>query len=110
MDKILVKETIENLNKNGIEYKSIQSRLENLMIQPDLIPSNMVFVDEDAFQTGRYGLYHMRKASCRPKASWVKPRYVQRLNVWGGISWNGPSKFVEIFILFFFQICQISNL
>ncbi|CAF0999859.1 unnamed protein product [Brachionus calyciflorus] len=37
----------------------------------------------------------MRKASCRPKASWVNPRCVQRLNVWVGVSWNGPSKFIS---------------
>ncbi|CAF1012112.1 unnamed protein product [Brachionus calyciflorus] len=54
---------------------------------------NIVFADEAAYQTWRYGLYHMRKASCRPKASWFNPQYVQRLNVCGEISWNGPSKF-----------------
>ncbi|CAF0860996.1 unnamed protein product [Brachionus calyciflorus] len=74
------------------EEKAMRLSFAQRFINSDL--RNLIFVDEAAFQTGRFGLYHMRKSSSRPSAVWTKSRCVDRLNIWGGISWNGPTQFV----------------
>lgn len=52
-----------------------------------------VFVDETSIQTRRSGLYHNRRPSSRPRVAATKPRNVQTLNIWGGISYEGTTEF-----------------
>jgi len=50
-------------------------------------------------QTFRYGLYSNRKASSRPYASSIKPRNVETVNMWCGITYEGPTQLAVIIIL-----------
>ena len=43
-------------------------------------------------QTCRYGIYHKRRKSKRPHASSCKPRDVISVQMWVGLSWDGPTK------------------
>ena len=52
-----------------------------------------VFIDESSIWTLRSGIYHHRKKSSRPKANSVHPRNPEKVHVWGGISWDGPTPF-----------------
>ncbi|CAF0985127.1 unnamed protein product [Brachionus calyciflorus] len=54
---------------------------------------NIVFVDECSIQTKRRGIYHNRKKSSRPLVATEKPRSVETVHVWGGISYYGTTKF-----------------
>ena len=65
---------------------------------------NFVFADESMIQTSRRGIYFNRKKSSHPKSSHSHPRSVKNVNIWGGISYHGPTRFVVIdFFLFEFE-------
>ncbi len=53
-----------------------------------------MFADETSLQTKRSGTYHNRMPSSQPRASAYKPRTVETVQVWGGISYNGPTPIV----------------
>ena len=60
---------------------------------------NYVFADESTMQTSRFGLFHMRRPSSRPKACCIKPRNSFSVQMWLGISWYGPTNLAVIFNL-----------
>jgi len=53
---------------------------------------NVCFVDETTSQTSRWGLYHNRLPSSRPRVCSLKPRCVESVHIWCGISHNGPTQ------------------
>ena len=59
---------------------------------------NTVFVDECSIQTRRHGIYHNRLKSSRPRVRIDKPKSVDTVNVWGGISYYGTTQFSVIFL------------
>ena len=63
--------------------------------------AHVVFVDESTIQTNRWGFYHNRLPSSRPRVCSIKPRCVESIQMWCGISWNGPTTgIVNVFQLF----------
>jgi hypothetical protein len=54
--------------------------------------SKLLFADESAMLTNRFGYYHNRKPSSRPSASSIKPRNVVTVNMWLGISYYGATE------------------
>ena len=64
--------------------------------KPDFI-NHLMLTDETQLKTGVLGIYHNRVPSSRPKVAGFKPRSCKNLNVWAGITCNGPTKAVVIF-------------
>ena len=52
-----------------------------------------VFTDESSFWALRGGLYHMRRPTKIPKCNTTEPRGADKIHIWGGISWDGPTKY-----------------
>ena len=52
-----------------------------------------VFIDESSIWTFRSGLYHHRRKNSRPRSNCIYPPNPNKIHVWGGISWNGPTPF-----------------
>lgn len=57
-----------------------------------------VHIDESACKSFKYGLYHNRVPSSRPKTVGLKVRACKTLNIWTGISYFGHIKPAETFI------------
>ncbi len=55
--------------------------------------SNWVFVDETTVRLWDLPLYHWRLRSSRPEAIPMTEKYRNKLNVWGGMSHKGLSRF-----------------
>jgi hypothetical protein len=55
--------------------------------------ANWLFVDETAVYTYQEPIHHMRRPSSRPKVVGIWNRSNKKLNIWGGIGWNGAIKF-----------------
>lgn len=56
--------------------------------------SRYVFTDETTFKFNDIPKYHSRLPSSRPKALKHSCKYPLKVNVWGGISFEGPTDFV----------------
>ena len=56
-----------------------------------------IFVDETKLQTYSNPLYHMRLPATRVNRKHFSKRNFAKINIWGGISWNGHIKFFVIF-------------
>ena len=52
-----------------------------------------VFIDESTVWTLRGGLYHHRRKSSFPKANTIHPPHPVKVQIFGGISWDGPIPF-----------------
>ena len=53
-----------------------------------------VFIDECTVWTLRGGLYHHhRRKSSLPKANTIHPPHTEKVQIFGGISWDGPLPF-----------------
>lgn len=55
--------------------------------------SNYVFVDETSVRLWDLPLYHWRLRSCRPEVVPMTEKYRNKLNVWGGMSFKGLTRF-----------------
>jgi len=56
--------------------------------------NNWLFVDETAVFSHQNPINHMRKKSSRPKVVGIWNRSNKKVNIWGGIGWNGSIRFV----------------
>ena len=63
--------------------------------------SNYIFVDESAMRTYEFPLFHSRFPSTYPDAVAIRSNVRIKINMWGGISFRGPTNFVafEKFVL-----------
>ena len=52
-----------------------------------------VFIDESSIWTLRSGLYHHRRKSSTLKSNCIHPLNPEKVHIWGGISWSGPTPF-----------------
>ena len=50
-------------------------------------------MDESTLQTYSSPQYHMRKPTSRPKRVNISKKHGEKVNIWGGISWQGRIKF-----------------
>lgn len=62
--------------------------------------TNCVFVDESTMQTMRWGIYHHRMPSGKPRVCSIKERCVESVQMWCGISYEGPTPHV---VSYFFR-------
>jgi hypothetical protein len=54
-------------------------------------------VDETAVRLWDLPLYHWRIPKAHPKGHPSTRKYLDKINVWGGISYQGPTEFAVIF-------------
>ncbi len=59
--------------------------------------SKYFFVDETSVRKGDIPIYHWRKAQTYPEAFKCSDKFSGKVNVWGGISFKGASKFAVFF-------------
>ena len=61
---------------------------------------NFIFIDETKIMINQCKLYHLRKKSSYPDCIILDNYFKAKLNVWGGISKQGPVDFVVSKFLF----------
>jgi len=55
---------------------------------------NYIFADETTIKVLELPLYQVRQKGSRPNAQCVSTKQRLKVNLWGGISYNGPTPFV----------------
>lgn len=55
---------------------------------------NYLFVDETTVRLLEVPLYHIRKVGSQPDAIPATSKIRKKVNIWGGISYKGPTTFV----------------
>ncbi len=55
---------------------------------------NYIFVDESTVRILEIPLYHSRKRATRPAAHSSTSKIRAKINIWGGISYQGPTPFI----------------
>ena len=63
---------------------------------------NYIFVDESTVRILEIPLYHSRKRGTRPPAHSSTSKIRAKINIWGGISYQGPTPFIVTNSLSFF--------
>ncbi|CAF1083718.1 unnamed protein product [Brachionus calyciflorus] len=58
-----------------------------------LIRNDYIFVDETMIRIFEKPIYHLRLPTCFPKALPSTSKFACKLNIWGGISYKGPTEF-----------------
>ena len=63
--------------------------------------NNYIFADETTVRILEIPLYHSRKRGTNPAAHSSTAKIRAKINIWGGISYQGPTPFVVKYIIVF---------